>query len=120
MVFDWREYLQLSKFLQLQPQVGYTQESAFRCAVSRAYYAAFCHGRNYARDKQSYSPSYDFREHALVRKHFRQKGMVGVASMLDILRQWRNSCDYDDDVPALNSLLGSSISESEKILSQLS
>jgi len=56
MAFDWREYFKLSQFLQGQG-VSFTQEAAFRCAVSRAYYAAFCHARNYARDRLGFSPN---------------------------------------------------------------
>lgn len=46
MAFDWREYLELAKELVSQANSGYSAEAAERSAVSRAYYAAFCHARN--------------------------------------------------------------------------
>jgi uncharacterized protein (UPF0332 family) len=48
MAFNWHEYLVLAQFLQSNgSNLGQvTQESAYRSAVSRAYYAAFCHSRD--------------------------------------------------------------------------
>ncbi len=69
MAFDWREYLDLARSLT-QPGTGFTQEAALRCAMSRAYYAAFCHARNYARDHHGFMPAYDPSDHKLVRDHF--------------------------------------------------
>jgi uncharacterized protein (UPF0332 family) len=48
--FDWREYLNLAKFLLDLKSSGISKEALYRCAVSRAYYSAFCWARNYAQD----------------------------------------------------------------------
>jgi len=48
-MFDWSDYLELSR--QLVGESGATiQEARQRCAISRAYYAAFCRARNYLVD----------------------------------------------------------------------
>jgi hypothetical protein len=59
MAFDWREYLVLARWLQTNTPPGMTEEGARRCAVSRAYYAAFCYARNYARDFLGFTPRND-------------------------------------------------------------
>jgi hypothetical protein len=57
MSFDWREYLKLAQFLQTQisssnHSPGFV-EACQRAAISRAYYAAFCTARNYARYQEN-------------------------------------------------------------------
>jgi hypothetical protein len=118
MAFDWREYLTLSRFLQGQAD-GLSPEAAFRCAVSRAYYAAFCHARNYARDRQGFTPTYRADDHRLVREHFKRRRTGRVASMLDDLKQWRECCDYDDIVSDISRILTSAIDNAQKILNIL-
>ena len=73
MSFNWKEYFNLALVLQgLYPQ-GFVQEAAFRCSVSRAYYAAFCYARNNARDNLGFTPTHTGRDHGLVREHFRSR-----------------------------------------------
>ncbi len=55
MSFDWREYLDLAEALMGRDSKPITIEAAFRCSMSRIYYAAFCHARNYAQKKQSFA-----------------------------------------------------------------
>lgn len=98
MPFDWREYLDLAQSLMGRDNKPITSEAAFRCAMSRIYYAAFCHARNYAREKQRFAAKCEASDHSWVREHFRSHGMTRVASNLDRLRQWRNACDYEDTV----------------------
>lgn len=50
MTFDWREYLTLAENLCTNSHTFPNQEACFRVAISRAYYAAFCTARNYAKD----------------------------------------------------------------------
>jgi uncharacterized protein (UPF0332 family) len=49
MSFNWYEYFDLAQFLHTNGNnlTKVTQESAYRSAVSRAYYVAFCHAREY-------------------------------------------------------------------------
>jgi hypothetical protein len=119
MLFNWREYLALAQYLQGQGSSQFTQEAGFRCAVSRAYYAAFCHARNYARDQHGFVLTYSARDHTLVRQHFKGRSDTITATALDDLRQWRNLCDYDDTVSNLSSLLTSAISAAQAIFSRL-
>lgn len=102
MPFDWVEYLDLAQFLS-QGKRGFSQEAAFRCAVSRAYYAAFCHARNYARDRRNFAPKHSVEDHRDLVDQYK-RDISEVANWLDMLRQWRNSCDYDDTVDNLGQI----------------
>jgi len=100
MDFDWGEYLKLAKYLAAHTdQLPVNQETAFRNAVSRAYYAAFCHARNYAVQKQWYDqPKYPTGgEHADVRTCFSKQGKPEIAEKLDRMHKWRNECDYQNN-----------------------
>jgi hypothetical protein len=99
MAFDWREYFILAQWLQTNTPAGVSQEGAYRCAVSRAYYAAFCYARNYARDYLGFHPRYDADDHGRVRAHLKQRRRSATSDSLDRLREWRNDCDYRDDLP---------------------
>jgi hypothetical protein len=102
MPFDWSEYLALAQYLQGQSNSEFSQEAALRCAVSRAYYAAFCHARNYARDHHGFKPYHNPDDHPRVREHFRKLGNAKIAGDLELLRQWRNQCDYDDNISSIS------------------
>lgn len=118
MAFDWREYLQLSRFLQ-DGRTRYIPEAAYRCGISRAYYAAFCHARNYARDNEEFVPKYDWRDHQLLRAHF-ITSRENMTLQLDQLRQWRNACDYKDELRGLSGLIPSAIEYAAEIIEELS
>jgi len=119
MSFDWKEYLYLALFLQGYGGSSFNQEAGFRCSVSRAYYAAFCHARNYARNNRSFIPTYKSVDHRRVREHFQNLGMTEISSKLDDLRVWRNSCDYDDSVSNISFLVSSAIAGSQEIIGKL-
>ena len=118
MAFDWKEYLDLARFLQGQ-ESDYTQEAAFRCAVSRAYYAAFCHARNYACDHLGFRRTYSHTDHELVRAHFRSCRMPDVDLKLRQLSRWRNICDYDDTIRNISLLSAFAISEAQQVIDML-
>jgi hypothetical protein len=119
MLFNWREYLDLAQYLQGQGSSQFTQEAGFRCAVSRAYYAAFCHARNYARDHQGFKLSHGPNDHPRVREHFRDLGKVNIAADLEQLRIWRNQCDYDDDISNLPLMCFGAIIAAQNIFTSL-
>jgi len=50
--FDWEQYYDLAEWLLKHPGTAAPQEASLRSAVSRAYYAAFCPARNFARDQE--------------------------------------------------------------------
>lgn len=118
-MFNWKEYLELAKFLQRQGSNAFIQEAMCRGAISKAYYGAFCHARNYARDYLGYIPKYDNFEHGAIRAYYQTKKMRYIATRLDTLRQWRNACDYQDSVPNLTSIMNDAIKEAEYIFNSL-
>src|SRR5690348_4334196 len=101
MSFDWREYLELARFLSGQTGPGFSQEAASRATISRAYYAAYGHALLYARDFLGFAPrrrpEERTQDHGRLRAHLRQRRRHRVADVLDVLRDARNLCDYDDD-----------------------
>ncbi len=119
MDFAWTKYLSLARFLQTQSETSVGQEAFLRCAISRAYYAAFCHARNYARDRHGLRLRYNGDDHALVRRHFQARREKGVATKLHDLNEWRNLCDYEDAVTDLPKLLTFALTEAQKIIAIL-
>jgi len=101
--FVWREYLELAKALAGMQTAGYSQEAAERSAVSRAYYAAFGCARNYAQNALGFTPQAGSEDHRRLREHFRQQGLLRLASDLNRLRAWRNACDYERQVAQLSN-----------------
>jgi uncharacterized protein (UPF0332 family) len=114
--FDWREYLELARELAGLQGSGYSPEAAERSAVSRAYYAAFCWARNYAQKNLGFQPDGKPSDHTKLREHFQNKGYLELASGLNKLREWRNACDYDDQISQLHQQVSSSIKVAEKII----
>ena len=116
MPFDWKEYLDLALLLQKQSSIS--QEALLRSAVGRAYYAAFCHAQNYACNQLGFVPPTRnrWKNHLLVRDHFRKLKMTSIANHLDKLRKWRNQCDYDDVVPNIPTLCANAIKRAQKLL----
>jgi uncharacterized protein (UPF0332 family) len=102
MMFDWIGYLHLARtIVETGQPAGASEEARLRCAVSRAYYAAF--GRAAVYLSQVFGPGFlseDAEVHAQVATWFRQDPdpkckLVGKA--LDELREWRNDADYESE-----------------------
>src|SRR5262249_41017213 len=70
-----------------------------RSAVSRAYYGAFCHARNYAVNYLGYAVKGFGDDHGALRAHLKKSRRGGDAARLDTLRQLRNDADYADALP---------------------
>jgi uncharacterized protein (UPF0332 family) len=118
MTFDWEEYLKLALYL-ISNGEDYSQEAGLRSATSRAYYAAFCYSRNFAQRSLGFIPDFDSRDHHSLRSHFAKRNLDNISRKLDRLRQWRNSCDYDNEINNLELLSKNSISEARYILKWL-
>ncbi len=120
MPFDWREFLELARDLQGQTGSGYSAEAAERTSVSRAYYAAFCHARNYAAAHQGFRLTRTSEDHKLLREHFQRLGggWINVEADLDELRKWRNKCDYNDSVHNLRILVQSALRGAHEVIEQ--
>jgi len=119
MPFDWKEYLNLAKSLQNQQGNNYSQEAAFRSAISRAYYSAFCHARNYIRDSEGFIPYNNAMDHSRVKKYFERQRRFDISEKLNRLRRWRNRCDYEDTVDDLTELLTDALRKAQEAIDKL-
>jgi hypothetical protein len=121
MPFDWREYLNLARFLGGQKNCKYDAEAGLRSAVSRAYYAAFCHARNYAQTNHAFRPTTGGGVHSELIDHYHSRELATIANELDTLRKWRNQCDYDDLIneTGFHVLVGSAMRRASRIIEQL-
>lgn len=121
MPFEWKQYLDLARELS-QPTTSDagTQEARLRSAVSRAYYAAFCHARNYSRDWLKFRPNHTADDHGRLRAFLKDGKRRGIALKLDQLRQWRNDSDYSDTMTTnLATMATYAVSEASKLLDLL-
>ena len=118
MAFDWREYLEIAKYLAGLQSLDFSQEASYRCAVSRAYYAAFCWCRNYAQNNLGFKPTGRPEDHKHLREHLKKIDgkWARIASKLNTLREWRNQCDYENDVEGLSHMLKVSIKFSSEVI----
>jgi len=121
MVFQWADFLIIAKSLHDAGKTsGLPTDASFRCAISRAYYAAFCHSRDYAKANMGFSPTNLPKDHALVRVHFTKNGKGTISTKLDQLRQWRNDSDYHNPSPSLSeNNTKIAIDDAEKIIQSL-
>jgi len=123
-MFAWKQFTDIAVCLQ---EVGEEKpsllEAASRCAVSRAYYGAFRHALNYAKDVLGYNPTADVAEHKELPDWYRDCGGSNgkeIARTLAQLRIWRNDCDYNEPIHhqaiALTAMTEQSIQRSKKII----
>jgi hypothetical protein len=120
MGFDWREFLSLAQRLKDDTPPGMTREGACRCAMSRAYYAAFCYARNYARDNLDFEPRYGPEDHGRLRAHLKGKRRQKTSENLDRPREWRNACDYNDEIEDdLRDKLSAALEEARYVFDSL-
>jgi hypothetical protein len=99
MPFEWRGFLALARELNEQASASSNPESRLRSAVSRAYFAAYCYARNYAKEYLGFDPREDADDHGRLRAHLKTKRRSGDANRLEQLRQLRNQADYLNDLP---------------------
>ena len=122
-MFAWEQFIDIAVRLE---KVGETNqpisEAAFRCAVSRAYYGAFRHALNYAKDVRGYSPTNRGSEHGELPYWYRNCGMAQgkeISRNLVRLHSWRNDCDYNEPSQqgiAFTDMTKQSIQRSKKII----
>lgn len=122
-MFDWRDNLDLARRLGRAPH-GRTvsvriSEATERCAVGRAYYAAFCHARAYAVRHLGFVSTGGPADHGSLAAHFRARGMRRVAHLLGQLRARRNQCDYDDVVTSLSTMVRDSLQDAAEVIRRL-
>jgi hypothetical protein len=54
-----------------------------------------------------------------VRQHYLRLGMIAIADSLDLLRGWRNQCDYRNSVNRLGVILPLALAEADSVVNQL-
>jgi hypothetical protein len=121
MSFEWKAFVALAEDLQTYADKSHYSEAYRRTAISRAYFAAFCHARNYAIAFLHFSPRDDLDHHGRLRAHLKTKRRAGDAARLDQIRQWRNSADYVDDLSSVDLPLtvSAAIAQSQKVFESL-
>jgi len=123
-MFDWLEYLTLAQELTSTSITSPIQEAHLRCAISRAYYAAFCKARNHLIYKEHAPVPYNVNVHMYVGSTFENSidtTRQTVGALLHHLRSTRNVADYKDKFKG--NLLGitrGALSEAEEIIRLLS
>jgi len=101
MSFDWIAYLTLARELAEQGERPPRDEAKLRCALSRAYYAAFCAARNYLRDREGYNIPKDM-VHWYVSNEFLMSAeptRQQIGAYLNRMSLARKQADYEDVVP---------------------
>jgi hypothetical protein len=116
--FVWKDYLDLARHLENDVH-AHTIEAAQRSAVSRAYYAAFCHARKHAARTLGYAMRRTGEDHEAVPKYLKSKGLGKTAGRLEQLKLFRNQCDYDDVVGNLHFLATTAIALAQEIIDSL-
>lgn len=120
MAFDWREYLTLAQWLQVNLPPGISQEGAQRVAIGRAYYAAFGYAIDHATNYLEFEPRNDADDHGRLRAHLKRRRRMATAEHLDRLRQWRNDCDYQSDFPGdLATVLVAALAAADYVIRSL-
>jgi len=119
MGFQWSDFCVIAQYLLThsgEPELP--EEAAIRCAVSRAYYAAFRHALNYAKDNGDYTePQIRSLNHKEIRKYFKKRNNVRVSIHLERLHQLRKEADYEDAAYNVDKKSAkSAISEAKKVL----
>ena len=120
MPFDWSECLVLAEHIS-EPRIPIASvEARHRSAVSRAYYAAFGTAREAAdafgfpRNRKA-----PVEDHRKLPSFLRTQRLFGAARDLQMLRIWRNQCDYDDTVADLPRLCQDAIQAARAVLNGL-
>jgi hypothetical protein len=123
MIFSWSQFVEIAEYLKKQGDDNLIpQEAAYRCSVSRAYYGAYRHAQNYAKDTWGYMPETDGTDHWRLREWFEDKNMMPISRRLSRLHQWRKDCDYNEPfhkIVNLSRCVCDSISEAHQIINAL-
>jgi uncharacterized protein (UPF0332 family) len=117
MSFDWAEYLDIAKVVA-KSGIFLSEEAAFRCAISRAYYAAFCSSRNLSLKRGAILKKTG-EDHRLVPEYFRKssdKRHKKIASKLKRLKDNRLEADYEDAISNYKYLWQLSLNDADYII----
>jgi uncharacterized protein (UPF0332 family) len=123
MGFDWAKYLTLAQE-QVELSKKHTNKDALlRCAISRAYYSAFCNARNYLRDfEKAKGLGKSSKVHQLVIDQFEGSNNTtkkDIGAFLRRLREFRNNADYQDRFRNLETTVLLSLKFAEEVIENL-
>jgi hypothetical protein len=99
MPFDWNAFVALARDFQQQALRADNSEAFLRSAVSRAYFGAFGHASNYAKQFLQFQARQAVEDHGRLREHLKRKRRKADSDRLEQLRQWRNEADCSNDLP---------------------
>jgi uncharacterized protein (UPF0332 family) len=119
--FKWADYHSLSQKLVAAPPDG-LDEAAFRCAISRSYYAAFCTARDWAQEHDKLRLTRSAADHGDVERHFRfsnDRERQKVGNWLKRLYNSRATADYDTNEAINASLAAATVQEAKNVLDKL-
>ena len=122
MSFNWSDFLALAEALFSNPDMPGPDEASLRSVTSRAYYAAFCSARNFARDYENLNLTQTAKDHQLVIRHFQKSQNPihrKIGRNLRRLRDHRNKADYEDSLARPNALTQSAVTLTRNLLSSL-
>lgn len=122
MSFDWAEYYKQAEDLATRNSSDVSREADLRSAISRAYYASFCKGRNLLRDKDGETIPLDGSAHRVVKTKFTSSSDLvrkKIGQNLDRLRIDRNIADYHDTIPNIEDLALADLLMAEEVIAKL-
>ncbi|SRR6266498_1410641 len=130
MSFAWEAYLIVAESLleirtpslPTAAEREMIEEAHCRIAISRAYYAAYCAARNYARDVEGLPLRGGGEDHGAVIRHYARGTRMhrAIALALRRLRDARNQADYDDHISQdLRAMAESAILDGREVLEAL-
>jgi len=120
MSFDWSHYLIIAEELFREVENTTYKDANLRCAISRAYYAAFHSAKLKLYEKWNISVSRDASAHKEVKECYEQKNMKMIALNLERMRIDRNKADYYDIVKDLEAVTKETLKRANKVISALS
>jgi len=123
MRFDWAKYLTLAREQVELSKKHTNKEALLRCAISRAYYSAFCSARNYLRDvEKAKGLGKSSKVHQVVIDQFADSTNTAKKDMGEVLRrlrELRNHADYQDRFRNLEGTALLSLSYAKVVIESL-
>ena len=116
--FDWNDYYDLSCDLLENYPTGLS-DAAYRCAVSRAYYAVFGLAREHAEHHDKLTLHQKGSDHRRVHTHFREsadKTRHQIGLNIERLLAQRRTADYDAATSITKKTAELSLAEAEATL----
>lgn len=117
MMFEWGKFFQLAE--ELSDRNG---EEYKRTAISRAYYSAFHHAKNFLEKKGLFYNNREMSVHMLVWQRFEKLGREYRKIYIkgDRLKEKRTKADYEKEIDNIDKLTQNALREANDIIEQIS